>query len=96
MGLTWVAKVLDATRHVSPAYPLPPFSQAVFEITEAALAAVSNATGAGVGQRNIPVEAMYLVMNLGRLLFLEGCACCRRALFRESHVPIPPPLCVQA
>ncbi|KAK2077814.1 hypothetical protein QBZ16_004662 [Prototheca wickerhamii] len=39
--------------------------KAVFEITEAALAAVSNATGAGVGQRNIPVEAMYLVMNLG-------------------------------
>lgn len=39
--------------------------QVLFELTQQALAAVSNATGASVGQRLIPVEPMYLIFNLG-------------------------------
>lgn len=39
--------------------------QITFEITAAALTAVSNSSGAEVGQRQIPLEAMYIIMNLG-------------------------------
>lgn len=42
--------------------------QPTFELTSEALAAVSNSSGASVGQREIPVEAMYIIMNLGAWL----------------------------